>query len=698
MEEITSEEINKDNIISQQSYKNNTEENAYNKYISIMNEKETTSWLKKLNLDEEILKGLEEIIKNGKDLIAIYNNKTILDKLSINLHSTNIINDAIEEGLEEQLKININLEKGKNIILNIENEPKYRLKEILAYLEKLLKCQVYLSPVSSPNEILTPNTLIVKKILLNPNKYCNLQLFDEKSVRNNNRNEIDLRPPIIQKSEKKNKNEIALLNNTNKNINNLNIDNNKDITNLNKDSNINFNKNLINVDNYTNNTKTTNLTKGYVSLFQNKKNNLPDFTTDYQMPSQNKTNGNNFIKLENKNISKPIEDFKYHNILSMKDKEEKEDKKNIMKDIRLTNDNINNINNNNEPKNIGFKNISNYKNINMSENDNNNINKNYFTQRNFNTKNNPNDNNMMFQQMLTKKRSEKNISDIMAKNNMDILGEVNENISMLERNKRELEKEKERDININFINKENNNNDIKKQNNKTENRYEFSRLQDLDKDYFSNKIFNLPKAKTIQENNNDLNNLIINQKDELKNSKEKYGANNLKEDSENDILKVLREKYSLENNDIKDSDSNRINVDFKKEYKPKTPINEGRRIINNDNIRFTNLTDDNSNNPLENKFLMQQKDNFMKSNNNNLLNKNNQMIFNMNKEEEDDNNIMTKYKIDNMNLDNNNKLGKNRMNRPSPGLDFNNFQYKATGYKSSFPQETSLNQYNPNNE
>ena len=696
MEEITSEEINKDNIISQQSYKNNTEENAYNKYISIMNEKETTSWLKKLNLDEEILKGLEEIIKNGKDLIAIYNNKTILDKLSINLHSTNIINDAIEEGLEEQLKININLEKGKNIILNIENEPKYRLKEILAYLEKLLKCQVYLSPVSSPNEILTPNTLIVKKILLNPNKYCNLQLFDEKSVRNNNRNEIDLRPPIIQKSEKKNKNEIALLNNTNKNINNLNIDNNKDITNLNKDSNINFNKNLINVDNYTNNAKTTNLTKGYVSLFQNKKNNLPDFTTDYQMPSQNKTNGNNFIKLENKNISKPIEDFKYHNILSMKDKEEKEDKKNIMKDIRLTNDNINNINNNNEPKNIGFKNISNYKNINMSENDNNNINKNYFTQRNFNTKNNPNDNNMMFQQMLTKKRSEKNISDIMAKNNMDILGEVNENISMLERNKRELEKE--RDININFINKENNNNDIKKQNNKAENRYEFSRLQDLDKDYFSNKIFNLPKAKTIQENNNDLNNLIINQKDELKNSKEKYGANNLKEDSENDILKVLREKYSLENNDIKDSDSNRINVDFKKEYKPKTPINEGRRIINNDNIRFTNLTDDNSNNPLENKFLMQQKDNFMKSNNNNLLNKNNQMIFNMNKEEEDDNNIMTKYKIDNMNLDNNNKLGKNRMNRPSPGLDFNNFQYKATGYKSSFPQETSLNQYNPNNE
>jgi len=46
-----------------------------------------------------------------------------------------------------------------------------------------------------------------------------------------------------------------------------------------------------------------NMTKGYVSLFQNKKNSLPDFNIDYQIPSQNRTNdgsNNNYIKLDTK--------------------------------------------------------------------------------------------------------------------------------------------------------------------------------------------------------------------------------------------------------------------------------------------------------------------------------------------------------------------------------------------------------------
>ena len=74
----------------------------------------------------------------------------------------------------------------------------------------------------------------------------------------------------------------------------------------------------------------SNMKKGYVSLFQNKKNSLPDFNADYQMPSKNRTNAgsnNNYINLDIK------EDFKYHNILSVKDKEEKEDKNNL-KDMR----------------------------------------------------------------------------------------------------------------------------------------------------------------------------------------------------------------------------------------------------------------------------------------------------------------------------------------------------------------------------
>jgi len=139
----------------------------------------------------------------------------------------------------------------------------------------------------------------------------------------------------------------------------------------------------------------SNMIKGYVSLFQNKKNNLPDFNTDYQIPNQNRTNvgsNNNYIKLDTK------EDFKYHNILSVKDKEEKEDKNNL-NDMRYNDTSL-------EQKNIGFKNITN---IGNSDN-NRKITKNYFTQRNFNSKNiqniNDNNNNMMFQNILNNKKKE----------------------------------------------------------------------------------------------------------------------------------------------------------------------------------------------------------------------------------------------------------------------------------------------------
>ena len=162
------------------------------------------------------------------------------------------------------------------------------------------------------------------------------------------------------------------------------------------------------------------------------------------------------------------------------------------------------------------------------------------------------------------------------------------------------------------------------------------------------------------------------------NSKEKIGINNnLNKDSENDILKVLREKYSLQgNNDNRDySDNNRFNGEFK----PKTPINEGRRNINNENFRFT---DDNSNNPLEHKFLMQQNNDFIQLNNN-YLKKENQKIFNPQKDD-DNNNFLGKFKNEN------NVIGKNRMNRPSSGLELNSFQYKATDYKSSFSQNQNI--------
>ena len=333
MEEITSEEANKDKTTSQPSFQKPPETNLIkNNYISTLNEEETSLWLKNLNLNEELLKEIENIIKNGKDLISVYNNNKLLEKLNIDLHTTNIINDAIEEGLEEQLKLNISLDKGKNIILNIENEPKYKLKDLLSYLEKLLKRAVYLTPINSPNEILTPNTLIVKKILLNPNKYCNLQLFDDKKIvpelpQSESRSHTIVYPKSenisinLNKNKNVNTNDI-LLNNNNDNINlnqnnsggkNLNLNLNLGTPNTNTNtSNLNTtntNVNLNTTSNTTNtniNTKISNISNmskgGYVSLFQNKKNNLPDFSTDYSMPSQNRPTGNNtYKKLENKN-------------------------------------------------------------------------------------------------------------------------------------------------------------------------------------------------------------------------------------------------------------------------------------------------------------------------------------------------------------------------------------------------------------
>ena len=580
------------NLIQEDEIKDSNEniiDNIKNKaiYFSKMTEEETNIWLKHLNLEENVLTELGNIVKNGKDLISIYNNDKLLEKLNLDLHSNNIINDAIEEALEEQLKINIEIEKDKNIILNIENEPKYELKEIYNYLELLLNKKVFLCPKENPNEILNPNTLIYKKILLNPNKYCYLCLFNDKIFTNNN-NEIKTNTEI-------NNNEMNIIKQT------------PDINNQKKDIN-----------------------KGYNSLFQmNKKNPISNFNTEYQMPSHNKSND------INTNINmKTTTDFKYQNILLNKDK----DKDNINTNkfnINLDNNINTNINNNtNETKKP-------YPTFNIINNTDNNLNKNYFTQRNFNPKSfNNNDNG--------------EIND----NNIDIFSKK-KNFKMIDKM---LEKEKDRSFDNINTNK-----------NKAENRYEFVKYQEID--LFKNKnMYNNPQPDSNVDNNevNDINNLII--KTQTPNIPT---MKNKKEDSD-DILKSLREKYSLQNNgnEIKE-----IKLDYnKKDYKPKTPITEGRRTFNKDNMKF-NFMEENSNDALENKFL---------NINNNKQNKN---------EEFDKYGYLNKNKI---NMFNNNELneqnngfgnmGKIRNNnRPSPGLDFNNFQYKAAGYKSSFGQNIEEN-------
>ena len=595
-------------MMQENEIKDSNENIIYNlktrkKFFSKLTEEETNIFLKNLNLDENILNELENIVKNGQDLISIYNNNQLLEKINLDLHSKNIINSAIEEALEEQLKINIEIENNKNIILNIENEPKYELKEIYAYLELLLKKKVFLCPKNSPKEILNPNTFIYKKIILNPDKYCNLCLFDEYFLTKNN--------------EEKN--------NLNNNINNKN-DMNINI-NMNKTPDLNVEKKEI-------------INKGgYNSLFQMKKKNpISDFTIEYQMPNFNKSND---ININNN------KDFKYQNILSNKDKEKDiNNKLNINLENNNNNLNINNnLNNNKEQQKIKFNNA-----FNIINNTDSNINKNYFTQRNFapknfsQTQNELNDNGEIFSKITDFKIIDRTKN---ANNNNYI--------------------EKEKENNLENINNKN----------KTENRYEYVKYQELD--IFKNKnMYNnnpKPPQEMQQKPVNDINNLI------LKTQTTNIPPMKNKIDDSDDILKSLREKYSLQNNnnveekrDYKDS-----KMDFTNDYKPKTPIAEGRRTFNNDSMKF-NFMDENSNDPLENKFLninrQNKKEDFDKYN---FLNKNINNPFNNNKE------------IDEQNKGYMN-IGKIRTNRPSPGLDFNNFQYKTTDYKNSFGQNMEGNE------
>ena len=595
-------------MMQENEIKDSNENIIYNlktrkKFFSKLTEEETNIFLKNLNLDENILNELENIVKNGQDLISIYNNNQLLEKINLDLHSKNIINSAIEEALEEQLKINIEIENNKNIILNIENEPKYELKEIYAYLELLLKKKVFLCPKNSPKEILNPNTFIYKKIILNPDKYCNLCLFDEYFLTKNN--------------EEKN--------NLNNNINNKN-DMNINI-NMNKTPDLNVEKKEI-------------INKGgYNSLFQMKKKNpISDFTTDYQMPNFNKSND---ININNN------KDFKYQNILSNKDKEKDiNNKLNINLENNNNNLNINNnLNNNKEQQKIKFNNA-----FNIINNTDSNINKNYFTQRNFapknfsQTQNELNDNGEIFSKITDFKIIDRTKN---ANNNNYI--------------------EKEKENNLENINNKN----------KTENRYEYVKYQELDIFKNKNMYNNNPKPPQDMQQKpvNDINNLI------LKTQTTNIPPMKNKIDDSDDILKSLREKYSLQNNnnveekrDYKDS-----KMDFTNDYKPKTPIAEGRRTFNNDSMKF-NFMDENSNDPLENKFLninrQNKKEDFDKYN---FLNKNINNPFNNNKEIEEQNKGYM-------------NIGKMRTNRPSPGLDFNNFQYKTTDYKNSFGQNMEGNE------
>ena len=163
----------------------NPQQSNSQEYLTTMNYEQTKQWLDNLNIDKSILTELQNKVQNGQDLLSIYTNEKILDSLNLDFHNKNILITSIEESLENQLKINIKLLNNKKISFILENDLKYELKDLQNYLQTILNYPIYLTPINNQNEILLPNTLIVKKILLNPKKYCNLQILDIKMYSNN---------------------------------------------------------------------------------------------------------------------------------------------------------------------------------------------------------------------------------------------------------------------------------------------------------------------------------------------------------------------------------------------------------------------------------------------------------------------------------------------------------------------------------
>ena len=309
----------------------NPQQSNNQEYLSTMNNDQTKQWLYNLNVDQSILTELQSKIQNGHDLLSIYTNKKILDSLNLDFHNKNILITSIEESLENQLKINIQLLNNKKISFILENDLKYELKDLLNYLQTILNYPIYLTPINYQNEILLPNTLIVKKILLNPKKYCNLKILDIKIYSNNTTENI----PTNEKNKETSFTEIlpnfnykTKTNDTKSNTINVqkekdnipsmitkkinkekDVEQNSDFKNFNIPINRNSNLKMNNI----NSIKTTTTTDEI--MYQNLLSKKPDFSIQNHENNQedNSANNNNLLK-KNSNNQLPENRYEFSHI------------------------------------------------------------------------------------------------------------------------------------------------------------------------------------------------------------------------------------------------------------------------------------------------------------------------------------------------------------------------------------------------
>ena len=628
------------------------------KEISQWNSQEVLLFLKNLNISNKTIQIFEKNLIDGYDLCKLNedDNYKKLD-LNNNIHEKNIINKNIYIQLLEQLKINF-FYNSQNFTFQLDFLPVVTVDNLCDIICKCInkpKENFILSTMD--DQILLPQLNIIENLLLNPEKYKNLKIFNsQEKITNNIYSGFNSKQMLNNNTLNDNKiNNNNILSDNNKfsntfpsnvttqlNTRNIptptkysNTANNNNNNNLNSDNN-NLNKFNTNLESYKNryeNLKTFDIKTELNSINNNNnKDEMGKFTYKFSKDIPNSLENENKIedkmkkfddfdlkKLTNNNLDDKFKSFKDFKNFDTKSENPSNNSKQFneykFKNFDLNNDLINN----NKPKEMEFK-LDNNKFLDFKKefkeykpiNNTNNLNNNNDPQQKFNS-----DYNNMF-----KKYSPSNLdSNINNNNNINKLHEFSNDLNSQTNyifNSNELNTyEQLQQFNKNH---NNNNNNLEKNNS----------LENLVKE----------SGKKDDNNNNILNNMKFekydpkNIEDMLKNNKfdnNRFDINNnnnnnfdiLNNNNNNEINKEFKryqsEKRSFRTFNSNPSENKDLNTNIN-EFKPKDFNNKFSQdpldvnIMNNNNNRFnpekftryssttrtTSIQDDNNNNNILN--------------------------------------------------------------------------------------------------
>ena len=264
------------------------------KKIDLLNEKEENNLFYKMNesqLKDYLIQFLNnntinQIIENGLngfDLLNIINDDQLLNKLTKeNLHEKICLKKLIMNEIEKILIVKIIFDDGKEIYINLENDPEFTIENLTTLIGELSNnSKIFLTPLNNENEILLPKIKIIPRIFSNPEKYSNLKVFNSSKIKNQNLSleNIALQGYSQLSNKVKTENLFKLNTNYNSSLTNSNPTNSKnDIdfnfinnNNINNNNNNNINdNNNINIKTNNNNNNHDNLSQNYSNLIQYK--------------------------------------------------------------------------------------------------------------------------------------------------------------------------------------------------------------------------------------------------------------------------------------------------------------------------------------------------------------------------------------------------------------------------------------------